>query len=574
MGSDAHTRARPRQEDTVVSRIGRISLFVLGTLAATALEGRAQPLGTFRFQLQPYCNVVVLTITQDGGVYTLDGYDEQCGAPTRASAVGLAFPNPDGSIGLGFTMVTTPGGVALHVDAAIAAATGNGTWRDSGGNSGAIVLITGAGTGGSPRPVPAGGVAPGSITAAQLAPGAITAAQIAPGSLTAALFAPGAVQSAVTGVCRNGQALRGINVDGSVACTTVTTVVGTTSGPVAAALGRDGLPILAYHAASGSGLVVTHCGNDACTAGNVTTIVDATAGSGQHPAIVIGADGVAVISHSDGVSLRVTHCGTTDCSAGAATSVADAGAGVRGLHSAIAIGRDGLPVISHQIVNAGNVRALRVTHCGDPGCAPGGAVSTNVDTAPQAGRYSSIAIGSDGLPVISHSDAQVLRITHCNDAACTAATVATTAVAGGHVDNETSMAIGADGVPVISYYDSNAEDLWVLHCGDARCATGNVTTRVDGAGRSAGRESSLAVAADGRPRVAYYDDTAQALRLAACGNRECTTSASTFIDDPASGVVGQYPALIIPADGWPLVGYFDQNAGVVKAAKCGTAACQ
>lgn len=33
---------------------------------------RAQPIGTFRWQLQPYCNIVTLNVTQHGAVFTLD----------------------------------------------------------------------------------------------------------------------------------------------------------------------------------------------------------------------------------------------------------------------------------------------------------------------------------------------------------------------------------------------------------------------------------------------------------------------------------------------------------------------
>jgi hypothetical protein len=64
-------------------------------------EIHAQPIGTFRWQLAPYCNVLTLTVTQSGAIYTLDGSDVQCGPGQRASAVGTAFANPDGSIGAG-----------------------------------------------------------------------------------------------------------------------------------------------------------------------------------------------------------------------------------------------------------------------------------------------------------------------------------------------------------------------------------------------------------------------------------------------------------------------------------------
>lgn len=63
-------------------------------------------------------------------------------------------------------------------------------------------------------------------------------------------------------------------------------------------------------------LRVTHCGNAACTAGNVSTTVDDPANSvGTHTSIAIGADGLPVISHLDETAqaLRVTKCGTPAC---------------------------------------------------------------------------------------------------------------------------------------------------------------------------------------------------------------------------------------------------------------------
>jgi hypothetical protein len=122
----------------------------------------AQTIGTFRWQLQPYCNVIAVTITQVAGVYRVEGVDDQCGAATAASVIGTAFPNPNGSIGLGLNVVTTPGGTASPVDATIALATLSGTWRDGAGRSGTFAFTPGPGTGGGPRPLP-GSTVPSTI---------------------------------------------------------------------------------------------------------------------------------------------------------------------------------------------------------------------------------------------------------------------------------------------------------------------------------------------------------------------------------------------------------------------------
>jgi len=132
-------------------------LALLVAVAPLVLAGRveAQSLGTLRWQLQPFCNVVTLNVNQQGAVYTLDGYDDQCGAAQRAPLVGLATPNPDASIGFGLNVVTVPGGRGVQIEARIVLATLSGTWSDSAGNSGTFAF--GATTGGSPRPAPTSG---------------------------------------------------------------------------------------------------------------------------------------------------------------------------------------------------------------------------------------------------------------------------------------------------------------------------------------------------------------------------------------------------------------------------------
>jgi hypothetical protein len=144
----------------------------------------AQSLGSYRWQLQPYCNVVTLHVVQQGGQYTLDGTDDQCGNGPKAAVRGMAFQNPSGSIGFGLTIVTVPGGIPVHVDAAIGMTTLSGTWADSAGNSGTFVFTPGSALAGSPRPVPSAGVAPNSITTVQIAPTAVTGEKVAVNTLT------------------------------------------------------------------------------------------------------------------------------------------------------------------------------------------------------------------------------------------------------------------------------------------------------------------------------------------------------------------------------------------------------
>jgi hypothetical protein len=108
----------------------------------------AQPLGTFRWQTQPFCNVVSLTIVQQGAIYQLNGVDDLCGAGP-APVNGTATLTASGVV-LGFT-VSTPSGRPVHVSAQVSLSTSSGTWTDGEGNAGAFVFNPASATG-APRP--------------------------------------------------------------------------------------------------------------------------------------------------------------------------------------------------------------------------------------------------------------------------------------------------------------------------------------------------------------------------------------------------------------------------------------
>jgi hypothetical protein len=550
-----------------------------GLTCATAPGVRAQGLGAFRWQLQPYCNVVSLNVRQDGAVYTLDGVDDQCGAGRHAAVAGLAFLNPDHSIGFGLTVVTTPGGRPLHIDATITLSTLSGTWRDSEGATGAFVFTPGAAAGGAPRPAPVGAAGPtgpqGPAGPAGPAgesgpPGPIgPAGPAGPRGPVGPTGATGPAGQGLGGTCPSGQYLRGVAAGGSLVCEPMLALPASTNIDdssvdgryTSIAIGTDGLPVISHYDVPGNGLKVTHCGNGACSAGNYTTFAYAASGSGagRYTSIAIGSDGLPVISHHDDVddALLVTHCGNTLCTAGNVTTIVDNQTAAVGLYSSIAIGSDGMPVISHQHAGVGG---LRVMHCGNLTCTQGNSTVTVDDPSNVVGEYTSIAIGADGLPIISHQDstAGALRVTHCGNAACTAGNVTTTVddPPGSSFGAEyTSIAIGTDGLPIISYRGysvSSAPGLWVLHCGNASCTSGNVTTNVDPTATA--DHTSIAIGADGLPVISHHDQWADALKVTRCGNVACTAgNTSVTVDDPAIGFVGEYSSIAVGTDGLPVI---------------------
>ena len=126
---------------------------ILSALLVFPIAAGAQSLGIFSWQLAPFCNVVSVEVTQTGSVYRLTGADDQCGTGV-ATAVGLAYPNPDGTIGFGLLIVTAPGGVPVHVSAALRRSDLGGRWRDSAGNTGDMLPPRARRGGGQRRPEP------------------------------------------------------------------------------------------------------------------------------------------------------------------------------------------------------------------------------------------------------------------------------------------------------------------------------------------------------------------------------------------------------------------------------------
>jgi hypothetical protein len=233
-------------------------------------------------------------------------------------------------------------------------------------------------------------------------------------------------------------------------------------------IGADGLAIVSYYDSSNGDLKVLHCGNIACDGANVKTILDSAGVVGYFTSITMGADGLGLISYYDFTNqdLKVLHCGNALCNNGNIPATVDS-AGNVGYYTSIIIGADGMGLISYwDVTNAD----LKVLHCGSIGCDSGNTVIT-VDSIDNVGQYASMTIGEDGLGLISYYDFLPgdLKVLHCGNVACNSGNTSTTVDSVGDVGLFTSITIGADGLGLISYHDYANGDLKVFHCSNMSC---------------------------------------------------------------------------------------------------------
>jgi hypothetical protein len=333
------------------------------------------------------------------------------------------------------------------------------------------------------------------------------------------------------------------------------------------AIGMDWLPVISYWDETNGDLKILHCGNAACTTGNQATAASTAGNVGANSSLAIGTDGLPVVSYRDVTNgeLEVLHCGNPTCTAGNQVTPVDSGD--VGYDTSIAIGSDGFPVVSY--LAGGSPPTLKVFHCTNPACTAG--TATTVDVGPMAvATGTSIAIGTDGFPVVSYyrSSTDDLKVLHCQNVACTSSSWQIVDSAGS-VGDFSSIGVGAGGLPVVSYRDGTNGDLDVLVCGDAACTTSSMTTP-DTTGTPAsplGYDTSLVIGADGFPIVSYYDDAANGdLKILDCGDAACT-SGNTIVTVDTAGNVGRYSSLAIGADGFPVVSFTDESNGDLKFAR-------
>ncbi|MDO8582114.1 MAG: hypothetical protein Q7S16_04560, partial [bacterium] len=234
-------------------------------------------------------------------------------------------------------------------------------------------------------------------------------------------------------------------------------------------------------------------------------------------------------------------------------------------NTGMTIGIDGLPVIAYPSVT----NRLTVAKCLDLSCAT--RTTTTIDaSSPTA--WSSIAISTDGFPVIAYEVGNDIMIAKCINAECTGESTLSTPVVGNA--DRPNIAIGTDGNPVIAYYNNNANDLMVAKCANTACSSlSTPVTILDSDWTSSG--TAMAISTDGFPIIAYHDGAggfgADELRVAKCSNDACTASSVVIVD--SDGNVGAQPSITIGIDNLPVIAYYDATNGNLKVAHCANASC-
>ena len=249
------------------------------------------------------------------------------------------------------------------------------------------------------------------------------------------------------------------------------------------------------------------CANAACTGTSTITTVAVPSTSFHYgsTSIAIGADGFPVISFVDegAGALKVAKCANAACT-GTSTITTMDGPPLRRVeeYASIAVGPDGLPVIAYQASDKA-ATTLRVARCVNPACT-GTSTITVVDDPAHVNVVGRVRfdcdrgrrLPCDQLPGPDGGHAQGGQVRQRglhrrqHDHCCRRPGFGNNF---NSVGTYTSIAIGTDGFPVIAYQDDTAATLKVARCWTANCRSGEAATArlaVERAGTGGGAVSS------------------------------------------------------------------------------------
>lgn len=341
----------------------------------------------------------------------------------------------------------------------------------------------------------------------------------------------------------------------------------------------DGLPLISYFDGTQRQLKAVKCGNSTCSSGNQISVVDETEFSGVTSSVAIGKDGLPLIAYARAgeSNLWLARCLNVACSQNQKYML---DSGRVGLHSSIVIPPDGLPIIVYSEFS--EFMRVRLLKCGDPTCQ-----TNNKITILRDGYSGDLTLDSLGNPIIALYDpnpipypieeiasnaTSELRYIRCGDQYCTADKMRADVRLdiGGHLGYYQSIVLPADNKPFITYLFTNAASsaMKVVKCGNIDCSSGNKVSLIDIEG-NAGLFESVVLGRDQLPIISYFSNFT--LKVAKCLLADCSSTRKTVLDPAA----GDFTSIQVGSDGIPGISYSTTGGTLrqLRYYKCSTASC-
>ncbi len=317
---------------------------------------------------------------------------------------------------------------------------------------------------------------------------------------------------------------------------TTVTVIGQSGQGHGSAIGvgADGRPVIAYRDGARRGLNIAHCGDPTCADPGAITIseIDPPPGQqapgadvGSDASLAIGRDGLPIIAYHDVArgALKIAHCDDAACTSASIATLdrsPSAAAGSEGVGSdtAIRIGSDGLPVVAFR---DGDENALKVARCSDERCTQAVIQTMVSEPGRNPGHDASMMLAPDGSPIVAYTDwsDDGIYLAKCETVTCESVTVRRLDRPEQGTSSDASLGLNRDGLPLVAFRQRQPGDerasriLKAVHCHDLACTAASAPEVIDDRGRT-GYSPRILRLQDGTPAIVYGDATQGALEYA------------------------------------------------------------
>ena len=224
----------------------------------------------------------------------------------------------------------------------------------------------------------------------------------------------------------------------------------------------DGTPYLLNGVSNSGQISARRCTNVGCNPSNWLQFGTFLSGASQasRPIPLLSSSGNPISVYERNGDLQVYTCSDSGCSGGSQNTVVNGGVG----SYMSAMLKNGLPLIAY--VRNGGVQLL---FCGNWSCSSGNTTRT-IDASGATGQVS-VAVGSDGIPVLSYfkgGSTADLYMARCNNSTCSGTPTRTRIYTGGVSNQNTVIGLRSGNIPGILFRDGSA-NLKYVACTDQVC---------------------------------------------------------------------------------------------------------